>query len=81
MENTPIIVFDDSSEDALLNALGLRRSGKEGILVDESGKVLTDQDFETLHADNLGGVLQGSKIAIRKDVSALVKYFSAQQKD
>ena len=55
MENTPIIVFDDSSEDALLNALGLRRSGKEGILVDESGKVLTDQDFETLHADNLGG--------------------------
>ena len=73
-EVEPIIVFDDSSRQKILNALCLKENAKKEI-INEDGKVITNQDFESISADEFGGVLKGSKIMIKKDVSEIVKFF------
>ena len=69
-----IIVFDNSSRDLILKVLDLRKNEKSE-LIDEEGKILTNQEFESIKAEELGGILQGSKIPIKKSKSELVKYF------
>ena len=73
-EISPVLVFDDSSKKEIIMALGLIED-KESRLVDEKGLIQTNQDFQVVHSNELGGVLKGSKIIIKKDVADLVTYF------
>ncbi len=73
-EKSPIIIFDDSVKSKLVNSLGFKKNA-ESNLVDNNGKIATSQDFESISFDEFGGVLKGSKIAIRKRDSELVRYF------
>ncbi|MBU1198366.1 MAG: hypothetical protein KKF46_05475 [Nanoarchaeota archaeon] len=70
----PILVFDDTSKSRLLKALGFKVEKSD--ILDEKGKLLTNPDFEVIPNNNFGGFLKGSKIAIKKEESELVKYFS-----
>lgn len=70
----PILSFDDNSKDEIISSLGLK-TDKNGYLSDEKGRILTDQDLEPLKKEEFGGILKGSKIAIKKDKAALIKYF------
>ena len=73
-EKSPIIIFDDSVKSKLVSSLGFNKNA-ESNLVDNNGKIATSQDFESISFDEFGGVLKGSKIAIRKRDSELVRYF------
>lgn len=70
----PIIVFDDSSLDIIYKALALRKNENDE-LIDEKGKILTNQNFEKIKSSNFGGILMGSKIPITKNKLELVEYF------
>ncbi len=72
----PIVVFDDSSRDKILDALGFKPDNS--VLIDEDGLIQNDQQFEKISAEDFGGVLVGSKIVIRKDASELIRYFLNQ---
>ena len=63
MENNvdPIIVFDDSSRDIVLRTLNIKKNDKSD-LIDESGKILTNQEFEPIKVEEFGGILKSSKI-------------------
>lgn len=69
-----IITFDNNSRARVLQALSLRNGPNEELL-DPDGQILTGQDFEPLSESSFGGVLQGSKIAIRKDRHSIIQYF------
>ena len=56
--NEPILVFDDSSKEKILNALRLKETENNEIL-NEEGKILTNQDFESIPAEEFGGILKG----------------------
>lgn len=75
----PIIVFDDSVKDKLINSLGLQEN-KDGFLEDSNGKIITDQDFDPLSIKDFGGILKGSKLAIKNDIVELAKYFISSDK-
>jgi hypothetical protein len=75
MTDKPLILtFDDGAKGRVLSVLGLK-SGKDKNLVDDNNKLLTDQEFNPINSVEFGGLLQGSKVAIRKDRSELAKYF------
>ena len=70
----PLLIFDESSKGEILNSLGFKE--EDSFLVDDEGLIQIDQQFETVSSEEFGGVLQGSKIIIRKDPSEIVKYFA-----
>jgi hypothetical protein len=74
-----VVAFDNSSQNKIVSALGLS-TDKKGQLVDDKNRVLTNQDFEPIKSAEFGGVLRGSKVAIKRDNAELVKYF-VQKKD
>ena len=74
----PIIVFDNSSRELILKTLEFRRYEKSE-LVDTEGKILTNPEFESIKAEEFGGILKGSKIPIRKNKSELVRYFVSKE--
>lgn len=74
----PIISYDDSVKDRMLNALGFSQN-KKSELVGNDGKVATSQDFDTIKHNEFAGVLSGSKIPIKKKESELVKYFFTKE--
>ncbi len=71
---TPIITFDKATKDRVISTLGLSINS-EGKLMDEKGKIITDQDYESLSIEEFGGILRGSKIPIKNDKSSLIRYF------
>lgn len=73
----PILIFDDSSKDKVLETLGF--SQEDSHLIDEEGLIQTNQQFEEISEENFGGILQGSKIFIKKDPSEIVKYFASKE--
>ncbi len=73
----PMLVFDDSIKGRILEALGFK--AEDSHLVDEEGLIQTNQQFETVSAEEFGGVLKGSKIVIKKDVSDIVSYFANKE--
>ena len=73
-DKIPIIVFDDSSKKRILESLGLKKN-KQSELVDSNEQIITNQEFESIKEDEFGGILKSSKIAIKKDISELVKFF------
>ncbi len=73
----PILIFDDSSKDKVLEALGF--SEEDSHLIDEEGLIQTNQQFEEVSSENFGGVLCGSKIVIKKDLSEIVRYFASKE--
>lgn len=73
-DEDPILVFEESSKERLLKALGLRVNS-EGLIVDEKNKVLTNQEYEPITFVEFGGILKGSKVPIKKQQRELVKYF------
>ncbi len=80
IEETPILIFDSSVMDKVLKSLGLRKD-EESKLIDEEGKVITSQDFESITYDEFGGMLKGSKIPIKNKESELVEYFISKNID
>lgn len=76
-KDMPVIVFDDSVRDKLLNSLGMSQD-KDSNLIDDSGKTITSQDFESINSEEFGGILVGSKVSIKKEESELVKYFISE---
>ena len=69
-----ILVFDNSVKSKMIVALGFEEDDKSR-LVNSDGKLATSHDFESITADEFGGVLQGSKIPIKNKDSEIVKYF------
>ena len=76
-KGVPVLIFDDSSKDKVLKSLGF--DSEDSCLVDEDGLIQTDSQFEKISAEDFGGVLQGSKIVIRKDFSEIVRYFASRR--
>ncbi len=77
MDNSkdPIIVFDNSSRELILKTLELSKNEKSE-LTDSEGKILTNQEFEPIKAEEFGGILKSSKILIKNNKSMeLIKYF------
>ena len=74
-KDVPVLVFDDSSKDRILKALGLKR-GKDSVLIGRKGKIQTNDRFEEISFSEFGGVLRGSKLLIKKDTSDLARYFT-----
>jgi hypothetical protein len=79
MKEKPIIVFNDSVKPKVIKALGFK-TDKKSRLLDRNGKVVTSQSFESITSKEFGGMLQGSKIPIKKKESELVKYFISQRR-
>ena len=77
-ENNLVLVFDDTSRNRLLKSLGISQN-KKSELIDENNKVITSQDFEPIKFDDFGGILQGSKQAIKKEKLELVKFFASKK--
>lgn len=73
-ERNPVIIFDDSVKSKVVNSLGFKKDA-DSKLLDKNGKIATSQDFESISFDEFGGILKGSKIAIKKKDSELVRYF------
>ncbi len=73
-KSLPLISFDDSIKKELFNALGLQE--KEESLVDEEGLIQINSQFEGVTPNNFGGILQGSKLMIKKDPSEIISYFA-----
>lgn len=73
-EKSPLIIFDDTIKNRVINSLGFKKN-EASQLIDNGGKITTSQDFESITYDEFGGILNGSKIAIKKKDSELVKYF------
>ena len=73
-QSVPIVLFDDSSKEKIVKALGLKIN-PDGRLADEDGKILTNQVYEDIRFDDFGGILISSKLPIKKDQSEIVKYF------
>lgn len=70
-----ILEFDESSKERLIKSLGFSINSKNEI-EDDSGKILTNQDFEPITNDKFGGILKGSKIGIQKGKTGeFEKYF------
>lgn len=69
-----LITFDESVKAKVLQSLGISKN-KDGFLIDNNSKVLTNSNFEVIEESNFGGILQGSKIAITKDRTELARYF------
>lgn len=74
IDETPIIVFDDTVKDKVLKAVGYSKD-KDSNLVDEKGRLVTSQDYDSISYEEFGGVLRSSKVPIEKKNSELVKYF------
>ena len=76
MENneTPLVVFDNSSKKKIIKSLGLKKVGD--VLIDGNGMIQTNKQFETVSEEEFGGVLKGSKVVIKKDSSELARYFA-----
>ena len=77
-ENNLVLAFDDTSKNRLLKSLGIHQNDNSE-LVDENDKVITGQDFEPIKFDEFGGILQGSKQAIKKEKSELVRFFASKK--
>lgn len=75
----PKIIFSDNMKKRILESLGIKRIDKD-ILVGEDNHLVADQNFEPLTEREFGGILQGSKIAIKNEESAVVKYFADRMK-
>jgi len=74
-ENEDILLtFDNSVREKVTASLGFNQNDK-GELIGADKKVITNQDLEPIKLDEFGGVLKGSKIAIKKKDTELVKYF------
>ena len=69
----PIVVFEDSSKDKILNLLGLKK--EDSNILDNNNQVIINSEYEPVEIDEFGGILIGSKRAIKKDSIELVKYF------
>lgn len=74
MEKRPLIVFDDSVKEDVIDALGFEIDS-DNKLISSDGKLATSQDFESINVEEFGGVLQGSKIPIKNEESEIVQYF------
>jgi len=75
----PVLVFDDSLKDKVMRALGFSK-GRDSELVDEKGRTVTSQDYDSISYEEFGGVLRGSKVPIKKEESELVKYFVSENR-
>ncbi len=75
-----IVVFDDSSKQRILNALGLEINEESQIVNKSNNKVITTTEHEPIKVDQFGGILKGSKIPITKDKIELVRYFIGESK-
>ena len=75
-EKLPVLIFDNSSKDDILDALDYT-TNTVSELVNNEGKIVTNQDFESITSDNFGGVLKGSKIPIKNNDRDLVEYFTS----
>ncbi|VVB81636.1 Uncharacterised protein [uncultured archaeon] len=69
-----ILVFDEPAKARILKALDLKPNAKQE-LADKENKILTNAEYESIHIQEFGGILRGSKIAIKKDKTDLVRYF------
>jgi len=78
MEKKPILVFDDSVKERITEALGYSKT-ENNELISKNGKFATSQEFEIIKFEEFGGMLQGSKIAIKKEDSELVKFFTTKR--
>lgn len=74
MGKKAVIVFDNSIKTRIISALGFKE-GENNQLIDNDGKLVTSQDFESISSKEFGGILQRSKIPIKNKDSELVKYF------
>lgn len=73
-EDAPLIIFDNSSKEEILDSLGFKE--KDGELIDDEGLIQTNDQIEIVKSKEFGGVLRGSKRVIKKDSSELARYFS-----
>ena len=74
MERKAVIIFSDCTKDKMINSLGFSKNERFE-LVDSREKLATSQEFESINFGEFGGLLQGSKIPIKKNESELVRYF------
>lgn len=74
METDAIIIFDNSSKEKILELLGIK-TNEENELVELDGRIMTNTEQEPISLKDFGGILKGSRIAIKKDRDELVRYF------
>ncbi len=68
-----VIVFDNSSKEKILDLLGIQINENSELV--ENGRILTNVEQEAISLKDFGGILEGSRIAIKKNRDELVHYF------